>query len=166
MENNNREVRKNLDGFEPKVEGLYCKCGYEMFLTMDGESLECSNCGFSVFTDPEKHEKDTHTVLIHDPATGDVIDYYEDNGVRKIGNREPYDPILKALKFLAGMDNDYAQIRNNVGFAKLDVEFGHSLASQDCLSEKQKFYGKKLVRKYHRQIPSDLWKEIFGDEKQ
>ena len=76
------------------------------------------------------------------------------------------DPILKALRLLAGDDTDFAQVRNNVGFAKMDVEFGHSLASQDHLSEKQKFYGKKLIRKYHRQIPSDLWKEIFGDEKQ
>ena len=75
------------------------------------------------------------------------------------------DPVLKALKLLAGDDPDFASTRNNVGFNKQDAEFGHSLASFGKLSDKQREYGKRLIRKYHRQIPPDLWKEIFGEEK-
>ena len=75
------------------------------------------------------------------------------------------DPVLKALKLLAGDDPDFAATRNNVGFNKMDADFGHSLAANNHLSDKQREYGKKLLRKYHRQIPSDLWIEIFGDAK-
>ena len=71
--------------------------------------------------------------------------------------------LLKALKLLAGDDPDFAATRNNVGFNKMDADFGHSLAANNHLSDKQREYGKRLLRKYHRQIPSDLWIEIFGD---
>ena len=75
------------------------------------------------------------------------------------------DPVLKALQILAGNDPDFAGVRNNIGFNGRDTEFGHSLASQAHLSPKQREYGKKLLRKYHRQIPKDLWDEIYGDER-
>ena len=75
-----------------------------------------------------------------------------------------YDPILKALQILAGNDPDFAGVRNNIGFNGRDTEFGHSLASQSHLSPKQKEYGKKILRKYHRQIPKELWEEIYGEE--
>ena len=75
------------------------------------------------------------------------------------------DPVLKALQILAGNDPDFAGVRNNIGFNGRDTEFGHSLASQAHLSPKQREYGKKLLRKYHKQIPKDLWDEIYGDER-
>ena len=78
--------------------------------------------------------------------------------------KEDADPILKALQILAGNDPDFAGVRNNIGFNGRDTEFGHSLASQSHLSPKQREYGKKLLRKYHRQIPKDLWNEIYGDD--
>ena len=80
-----------------------------------------------------------------------------------VKKEEDIDPVLKALKLLAGDDPDFAATRNNVGFNKMDADFGHSLASNNHLSDRQREYGKKLLRKYHRQIPSDLWIEIFGD---
>ena len=73
------------------------------------------------------------------------------------------DPVLKALKFLAGDDLDFASEKNNVGFNKMDVEFGHSLASFTLLSEKQKASAVKMLRKYHRQIPPDLYRAIYGE---
>lgn len=85
--------------------------------------------------------------------------------LQKFIKSKKQDPILKALQILAGNDPDFAGVRNNIGFNGRDTEFGHSLASQSHLSPKQKEYGKKLLRKYHRQIPKDLWDEIFGDEK-
>ena len=82
-----------------------------------------------------------------------------------VKKEEDIDPVLKALKLLAGDDPDFAATRNNVGFNKMDADFGHSLASNNHLSDRQREYGKKLLRKYHRQIPSDLWVEIFGDSR-
>ena len=84
---------------------------------------------------------------------------------KEVKKETTYDPVLKALQILAGNDPDFAGVRNNIGFNGRDTEFGHSLASQNHLSPKQKEYGKKLLRKYHRQIPKDLWKEIYGDER-
>ena len=78
---------------------------------------------------------------------------------------EQADPVLRALRILAGNDPDFAGVRNNIGFNGRDTEFGHSLASQAHLSPKQREYGKKLLRKYHKQIPKDLWDEIYGDER-
>ncbi len=83
---------------------------------------------------------------------------------RKEKKENTYDPILKALQILAGNDPDFAGVRNNIGFNGRDTEFGHSLASQEHLSPKQREYGKKILRKYHRQIPKDLWEEIYGEE--
>ena len=80
--------------------------------------------------------------------------------------KEDADPILKALQILAGNDPDFAGVRNNIGFNGRDTEFGHSLASQSHLSPKQREYGKKILRKYHRQIPKELWGEIYGVEEQ
>ena len=57
---------------------------------------------------------------------------------------------------LAALDPDRAAELNDVGFNKLDNEFGHSLAEQlretRQLSDKQWAAGIKLVRKYWRQI--------------
>ena len=74
------------------------------------------------------------------------------------------DPVLRALKILAGNDPDYAGVQNGIGFNGRDTEFGHSLASCNHLSLKQREYGKKMVRKYHKQLPKDLFEEIYGDE--
>ena len=84
---------------------------------------------------------------------------------RKEVKKETYDPVLKALQILAGNDPDFAGVRNNIGFNGRDTDFGHSLASQEHLSPKQREYGKKILRKYHRQIPKDLWDEIYGGER-
>ena len=84
---------------------------------------------------------------------------------RKEVKKETTDPVLKALQILAGNDPDFAGVRNNIGFNGRDTDFGHSLASQGHLSPKQREYGKKILMKYHRQIPKELWEEIYGDEK-
>lgn len=84
---------------------------------------------------------------------------------RKITKKESVsDPVLMALKLLAGKDTDFASEKNNIGFNGRDTEFGHSLASNDHLSEKQREWGKRILRKYHRQIPKELWEQIYGDE--
>ena len=70
--------------------------------------------------------------------------------------QEQIDAIHQGLRILAGFDADHASVWNNVGFSKVDVRIGHSLAEAHHLSPKQAVLGQKLVRKYHRQIPSDL----------
>ena len=103
--------------------------------------------------------------IIEVENSGNVIHVHLQKFIKNHGKlQDDYDPILKALQILAGNDPDFAGVRNNIGFNGRDTEFGHSLASQSHLSPKQKEYGKKILRKYHRQIPKDLWEEIYGDE--
>lgn len=72
--------------------------------------------------------------------------------------------VLKALQIIAGYDPDMAEIKNKMGFSKPDVEFGHSLASRDFLTENQLHYAKKMVWKYRRQLPKEIIENIFGAE--
>ena len=59
---------------------------------------------------------------------------------------------LKLLQIIAGMDEDFAQVKNNVGFNKIDGIIGHSLANQHKLSNKQAVIARKLCNKYRRQL--------------
>jgi SWI/SNF-related matrix-associated actin-dependent regulator 1 of chromatin subfamily A len=67
--------------------------------------------------------------------------------------------IHRALRMLADMDEDFAADLNGVGFSKIDVMVGHSLAACDRLTPRQSALGLKLVKKYRRQIPDDMLKE-------
>lgn len=62
----------------------------------------------------------------------------------------------EGLRILAGMDTDYASELNGVGFSKIDVQIGHSLAACDRLTPKQAVLGMKLVKKYKRQLPESI----------
>jgi len=64
--------------------------------------------------------------------------------------------IHTGLKQLAGMDDDYAQQRNAVGFNKIDSTIGHSLAERPFLTAKQAALGAKLLKKYHRQLDEKI----------
>jgi SWI/SNF-related matrix-associated actin-dependent regulator 1 of chromatin subfamily A len=56
------------------------------------------------------------------------------------------------LKSLAGADSDYAHGRNSMGFNKIDTYIGHELAAAGCLSRRQAALGKRILRKYKRQL--------------
>ncbi len=84
------------------------------------------------------------------------------NDLEKIGNaltEEQKAAILAGLKMLAGMDADGATLLNAVGFSKIDVRIGHSLAERKALSLKQAALGQKLVNKYRRQLPTEMLAE-------
>lgn len=66
-----------------------------------------------------------------------------------------------ALKLLAGMC-DGARELDGAGFNKMDTLFGHSLAERTSLTPNQAIAGRKLVLKYHRQLPADLLEAIRG----
>ncbi len=61
-----------------------------------------------------------------------------------------------AIVALAGLDADHASTRNDVGFARFDVEVGHSLAEQiqagKPLSDAQWGLVLRLANKYRKQV--------------
>jgi len=71
--------------------------------------------------------------------------------------------IHSMLKMLAGLDTDYAREKNDIGFNKVDGDFGHKLAESFGLTPKQAFYGQKMLRKYRRQLPEHLYSLVFAD---
>lgn len=68
--------------------------------------------------------------------------------------------VHQGLQLLAGMDEDFARELNGVGFSKIDVQIGHSLAARDWLTPKQAALGMKLVKKYRGQIPESIMEVI------
>ena len=66
-----------------------------------------------------------------------------------------------ALRALAGLC-DGAQAIDGMGFNKLDTNVGKSLAMSARLTAKQAVLGRKIVLKYHRQLPADLVAVIKG----
>ena len=73
-------------------------------------------------------------------------------------------PVLDALQILANNDNDFAKENNGVGFNSMDTSFGHILANLSKLTVKQYDIAKKILLKYHKQIPENLYNIIYKDE--
>ncbi len=71
--------------------------------------------------------------------------------------------VLAGLRILASKC-DGALEEDGCGFNKRDTAFGKSLAQQTTLSEKQFKCGLKMIRLYHRQLPSDLVILAVGKE--
>ena len=74
------------------------------------------------------------------------------------------EPVLQALRILANNDQDFARENNGVGFNSMDSNFGHILAKMDRLTTKQYEIARKIIKKYHKQIPDDLFTKIYKDE--
>ncbi len=70
--------------------------------------------------------------------------------------------IHKGLRVLATLDPDRASGVNSVGFNKIDTDFGHSLAQSEELTPKQAWYGRRLLKKYHRQLPDEVYGPLHG----
>lgn len=64
--------------------------------------------------------------------------------------------IHQGLKLLAAMDGDRARTLNGMGFSKIDVAIGHSLAECNKLTPRQAALGQKLCNKYRRQLPEEM----------
>jgi SNF2 family DNA or RNA helicase len=63
--------------------------------------------------------------------------------------------IHQGLQMLARVCDGAASL-DDMGFAKIDVAIGHSLAQRQTLTPKQAALGQRLVRKYRRQLPAEL----------
>lgn len=75
---------------------------------------------------------------------------------------EQIDAIHKALRIVADMDSDHALYRNGVGFNGRDTMFGCELAARDRLTPRQAAAAHKLIRKYKRQYPVEIFQAIYG----
>lgn len=64
--------------------------------------------------------------------------------------------VHRCLQILAGVC-DGAVARDNCGFNGCDAHIGHSLAAAPRLSPKQAALGAKIITKYKRQLPADLY---------
>ena len=69
--------------------------------------------------------------------------------------------IHQALRILAGVC-DGAQRRDDIGFNGCDTIIGRALAGCNSLTGRQALLGKKILKKYHRQIPGDVYGTIFN----
>jgi SNF2 family DNA or RNA helicase len=67
--------------------------------------------------------------------------------------------VVKALKHLASLC-DGAKSIDSLGFNKVDAQIGRSLSLLPSLSLKQAKLGYKITKKYHRQLPEDIIKEL------
>jgi SWI/SNF-related matrix-associated actin-dependent regulator 1 of chromatin subfamily A len=67
------------------------------------------------------------------------------------------------LRILAGFDSDHAAVRNDIGFNRVDGEFGHKLAQLATLTPGQALAGKRMIQKYRRQLPDDLLRTIYPE---
>ena len=98
--------------------------------------------------------------LLSEPV---IVPKHESLGTRKEFSEDALlvtDPqreaVHRGLRMLAGMDGDKARELNGMGFSRIDVQIGHSLAETPRLSNRQTVLGRKLCRKYVRQLGSDL----------
>jgi len=57
---------------------------------------------------------------------------------------------------------DGASRRDGAGFNKIDARIGRDLARAGTLSPRQAALGKKILRKYRRQLDSELYVSVFG----
>jgi SWI/SNF-related matrix-associated actin-dependent regulator 1 of chromatin subfamily A len=75
----------------------------------------------------------------------------------------------RGLLVVAGLDADFAAVRNDVGFSRFDGEVGHDLADRIAagrtFSEKQWGLILRLARKYRKQISAALGPEPGTEEK-
>src|ERR1035437_825915 len=73
--------------------------------------------------------------------------------------------LKSCLKIVSCMDSDYAAARNDIGLSGCDTKIGHSLAEQAWpLTNKQCVLARKIVIKYWKQLPPDLYKSATGKE--
>jgi hypothetical protein len=77
---------------------------------------------------------------------------------------ERKEAIHQALRQLHGSNEDRAREINNIGFNKMDSDFGGQLAEQSELTDRQAAAAAKMLGKYKRQLGEDLHKQVVTDE--
>ncbi len=72
--------------------------------------------------------------------------------------------IHEGLRIVAGYDEDYARAKNSMGFNMIDCKVGHNLADRFELTPKQAILGMQILKKYRKQIPFNIYYNIFRAE--
>ena len=65
------------------------------------------------------------------------------------------------LKILASLCDGGMELDDS-GFNKFHAGIGKRLAQQEKLSTAQMLLGRKIVKKYHRQLPADMYSLVYG----
>jgi SWI/SNF-related matrix-associated actin-dependent regulator 1 of chromatin subfamily A len=110
----------------------------------------------------EKIDAAVMPVFTDRAATEDISRKEVEEQAADITERQ-IEAIHLGLRMLAGMDQDYAAERNDMGFSRFDVKIGHSLAERSKLTPKQAVLGLRLVNKYRRQLPAELLAQAKGE---
>lgn len=77
---------------------------------------------------------------------------------------EQVEAIHIALRLLDGMNQDRAQVQNMAGYNKIDTGIGAELANRATLTKLQAALGHKVLRKYKRQLPADLYASLYTEQ--
>lgn len=64
--------------------------------------------------------------------------------------------ILKAVRHITGNDEDWAAIRNDIGWSKATTVVGHVLAMADDLSALHAAHALRLLRHHRKQVPAEF----------
>lgn len=102
--------------------------------------------------------------FINDFKESEEIENSKPEILKKYVSDEIASPVIRTLKLLSDFDFDFASSKNNVGFNKRDTAFGHNIANLDKLTPKQYESAKRLLKKYHKQIPKEDYDLIYGEE--
>jgi SNF2 family DNA or RNA helicase len=79
-------------------------------------------------------------------------------------SKEENADLLAALKILSGVC-DGAHAKDHVGFNGGDSQFGKSLATRTYLTDRQAEAARRMLQKYRRQLPEDLYKRLYPEAK-
>lgn len=107
-------------------------------------------------------DRETHNELLDVPLAGSCIastfDVKREQVAREAETMTPAQvaAVHLALRTLAGFDPDHARQVNGIGFNRLDGSIGHSLASAPELTPRQAALGRRIVRKYARQLGAEV----------
>lgn len=69
--------------------------------------------------------------------------------------------VLEACRVLSSYDEDFAALRNGVGWSAAHSHVGHVVASLPELDQSQASHALRAVRAHRRQIPTELRERIF-----
>ena len=99
------------------------------------------------------------TLPIEEPSTARVTkrEIYEE---AETITPEPIEAVREGLMMLAMLDPDRASEINQEGFNAVDAKIGHDLAWQARLTPKQAILGRKILRKYRRQLGNELMERM------
>jgi SWI/SNF-related matrix-associated actin-dependent regulator 1 of chromatin subfamily A len=127
----------------------------EMIVEKQNVSDRTLDTGVKTKVVPEAIEK-VVPAPITTPKPGEEIT--KDNAVFSDGQKEA---ILSCLKSLSAVC-DGANEEDKMGFNGTDSRFGKDLARNESLSNKQAWFGRKIIKKYHRQLDTATYEKAIA----